>query len=168
MIAFFRRIIFAVFVVSKIIEKEIDKTLCYEIEEFIEELNPRSNINISTAIIYYLQNVYEHDNIDIDVIFTCWRELGTKLPVNLTSNLKDICSSKYGYANVDTIMMKQLDVMQQKYMQQCIAAAPTSPAKIFRLFAEKLREERNLTIKDYLRENTLKNFFTEDKNKLHN
>lgn len=49
--------------------------------------------------------------------------------------------AQYGYANVDTIMMKQLDVMQQKYMQQCIAAAPTSPAKIFRLFAEKLREE---------------------------
>lgn len=49
--------------------------------------------------------------------------------------------AQYGYANVDTIMMKQLAVMQQKYMQQCIAAAPTSPAKIFRLFAEKLREE---------------------------
>lgn len=49
--------------------------------------------------------------------------------------------AQYGYANVDAISMKQLDVMQQKYMQQCIAADPTSPAKIFRLFAEKLREE---------------------------
>ena len=49
--------------------------------------------------------------------------------------------AQYGYANVDAISMKQLDVMQQKHMQQCIAADPTSPAKIFRLFAEKLREE---------------------------
>lgn len=48
---------------------------------------------------------------------------------------------QYGYANVDAITMKQLEVMQQKYMQQCIAAAPNSSIKIFRLFAEKLREE---------------------------
>lgn len=71
------------------------------LKEFVTELNPKSNINISTTIIYYLQNIFGHESIDIDVVFTCWRELGSKIPDDLAGNLRDICSSRYGYANVE-------------------------------------------------------------------
>ena len=71
------------------------------LKEFVNSINPTSNINITTTILYYMQNVYRyHEGITKDIIFTCWRELGLKLPSNLTANLRDICCSKYGYANV--------------------------------------------------------------------
>lgn len=73
------------------------------LKDFVNEVNPRSNINITTTIIYYMQQIYEYTgDINGDVIFTCWRELGTKIPNDLAGNLRDICSSKYGYANVES------------------------------------------------------------------
>lgn len=70
------------------------------LKTFVNELNPTSNINISATIIYYLQQIYNYGKeLNGDVIFTCWRELGKKIPNNLNSNLRDVCSSKYGYAD---------------------------------------------------------------------
>ena len=72
------------------------------LKDYIGDLKPTSNINISTSIIYYLQNIYQYEgDINGDIIFTCWRELGKKMPNDLAGNLRDICSSKYGYANVE-------------------------------------------------------------------
>lgn len=71
------------------------------LKNFIDELAPKSDIHTTTAIIYYLQQIYGYQNINIDVIFTCWRELGVKLPTNLTGNLQHICGSRYGFAHVE-------------------------------------------------------------------
>ena len=72
------------------------------LKDYIGDLKPTSNINISTSIIYYLQNIYQYEgDINGDIIFTCWRELGKRMPNDLAGNLRDICSSKYGYANVE-------------------------------------------------------------------
>lgn len=73
------------------------------LKDFVNEVKPSSNINITTTIIYYMQQIYEYaGDINGDIIFTCWRELGTKIPNDLVGNLRDICSSKYGYANVES------------------------------------------------------------------
>lgn len=73
------------------------------LKDFVNEVKPTSNINITTTIIYYMQQIYEYTgDINGDIIFTCWRELGTKIPNDLAGNLRDICSSKYGYANVES------------------------------------------------------------------
>lgn len=72
------------------------------LKDFVNEAKPTSNINITTTIIYYMQQIYEYaGDINGDAIFTCWRELGTKIPNDLAGNLRDVCSSKYGYANVE-------------------------------------------------------------------
>lgn len=72
------------------------------LKDFVSEVKPTSNINITTTIIYYLQQIYEYTgDINGDIIFTCWRELGTKIPNDLAGNLRDVCSSRYGYANVE-------------------------------------------------------------------
>ena len=71
-------------------------------KDFVNEVKPTSNINTTAAIIYYLQQIYEYTgDINGDIIFTCWRELGTKIPNDLAGNLRDVCSSRYGYANVE-------------------------------------------------------------------
>lgn len=72
------------------------------LKDFVNEAKPTSNINITTTIIYYMQQIYEYaGDINGDIIYTCWRELGKKIPNDLAGNLRDICSSKYGYANVE-------------------------------------------------------------------
>ena len=71
-------------------------------KDFVNEVKPTSNINTTATIIYYLQQIYEYTgDINGDIIFTCWRELGTKIPNDLAGNLRDVCSSRYGYANVE-------------------------------------------------------------------
>ncbi len=53
----------------------------------------------------------------------------------------NVYKKQYGYEKVDDIVIQYLPVMQQKYMQQCVAAHPGSMRAILREFAKKLREE---------------------------
>lgn len=66
-------------------------------KDFIDEKQPKSNIEKTTIFIYYLQNFLKIDGITIDHVFTCYKNSGGKLPINLQSNLNDTSSSKYGY-----------------------------------------------------------------------
>lgn len=73
------------------------------LKDFVNEVKPTSNINITTTIIYYMQQIYEYTGgINGDIVFTCWRELDLKIPNDLAENLRDICSSKYGYVSVES------------------------------------------------------------------
>lgn len=67
------------------------------LQDFYNVKNPSGNIYSTAVMVYYLQNVLECAEITIDHIFTCYRELGIKIPGNLDQNLRDCASSKYGY-----------------------------------------------------------------------
>ena len=69
------------------------------LSEFVSEKNPISNIDRTTVFIYYLQNNLHVADITIDHVFTCYKELGIRVPGNLQQNLTDIASSKNGYLN---------------------------------------------------------------------
>ena len=72
------------------------------LKDFVNEVKPKTNINTTTTIIYYMQQIYEYTGgINGDIVFTCWRELGAKIPNDLVGNLRDVCCSKYGYASVE-------------------------------------------------------------------
>ena len=66
-------------------------------KDFIDEKRPKSNIEKTTVYIYYLQNILKIDGITMDHVFTCYKNSGGKLPINLQANLTDTSSSKYGY-----------------------------------------------------------------------
>ena len=67
------------------------------LQDFYNSKNPIGNIYSTAVMVYYLQNVLECNKITINHIFTCYRELGIKIPGNLDQNLRDCASSKYGY-----------------------------------------------------------------------
>ena len=69
------------------------------LKDFMEEKKPASNVQKTTAFVYYLQNFLELEEITIDHIFTCYKSMNYRIPNNLQQYLSDTSSSKYGYIN---------------------------------------------------------------------
>lgn len=67
--------------------------------EFCSKNNVKSNIEFNTLIVYYLQHILNLDQISINEVYTCYKEIGRKIPGNLKQSLSDTNSSKYGYLN---------------------------------------------------------------------
>lgn len=64
---------------------------------FYEEKMPKSNIHITTIAVYYLRKILNYEKIDVNAIYTCYKELPVKVSVNILQNLRDTSSSKYGF-----------------------------------------------------------------------
>lgn len=77
--------------------KGIEKSL----QAFVTEKKPTTNIERTTVFIYYLQNVLQLTEITIDHVFSCYKDIGVRLPQNLPQNINDVASSKYGYIQVN-------------------------------------------------------------------
>lgn len=67
------------------------------LQNFYNAKNPSGNIQSTAVMVYYLETILECTGITANHIFTCYRELGIKIPGNLDQNLRDCASSKYGY-----------------------------------------------------------------------
>lgn len=71
------------------------------LKEFIAKKKPRSNIEFNAVAIYYLQKVLLKENISIDDVYSCYKDIGRKVPNALKQSLTDTSSSKYGYIAVN-------------------------------------------------------------------
>lgn len=71
-----------------------------ELKEFIDSINPSSNIECSTIIVYYLQNKLDNKCITVDSIFSGYNHLKRSIPKNIHQNVRDIASAKYGYVTI--------------------------------------------------------------------
>ena len=69
------------------------------LKEFVSKKRPKTNIENSTAFIYYLETIINIKPITINHIYTCYKIMGLRIPNNLQQNLSDISSKRYGYAN---------------------------------------------------------------------
>ena len=67
------------------------------LQEIFSRKNPNGNIQSTAVMVYYLQTILECVEITANHVFSCYRELGIKIPGNLDQNLRDCASSKYGY-----------------------------------------------------------------------
>ena len=64
---------------------------------FIEEKNPSSAIEFNTASVYYLKEKLRLDNVSINHIYTCYKEVKRKPPGDLIQSVRDTSGTKYGY-----------------------------------------------------------------------
>lgn len=71
------------------------------LRDFVAEKKPTTNIERTTVFVYYLQNTLQLTEITIDHIFSCYKDIGVRLPQNMQQNLFDTASSKYGYIEVN-------------------------------------------------------------------
>lgn len=71
------------------------------LRDFVAEKKPTTNIERTPVFVYYLQNTLQLTEITIDHIFSCYKDIGVRLPQNMQQNLFDTASSKYGYIEVN-------------------------------------------------------------------
>ena len=75
-----------------------DKT---SLKQFVESKKPQSNIEFNAVVIYYMQKILNIESISIDDVYSCYKDIGRKVPNALKQSLTDTCSSKYGYIAVN-------------------------------------------------------------------
>lgn len=66
------------------------------IKEYLAEKRPTSNIERSVLFVYYLEDL-GMEAITAKHIESCYELCGLNEPGNLMQNLRDACSSRYGY-----------------------------------------------------------------------
>lgn len=67
--------------------------------DFYKTKAPKTNIEFNVVAIYYLSKIMDIPSVNIDHVYTCYKEAGKKIPGNLRQSLGDTSSSKYGYIN---------------------------------------------------------------------
>ena len=84
--------------------KDLDlsgKGVIKSLKDFVSEKKPATNIERTAVFIYYMQNILNLSEITVDHVFSCYKNIGVRLPQNLPQNLNDTASSRYGFIEVD-------------------------------------------------------------------
>ncbi len=79
------------------------------LRDFYQEKSPLSNIESNAVFVYYLEKVLNLTGITIDHIFSCYKEVNLRTPMNLRQSIFDTASSRYGY--LDTSNMQDIKVI---------------------------------------------------------
>lgn len=75
--------------------------------EFAGEKNPPSNHEKNTVAVYYLKKELEIEEVNVDHIFTCYKNAGWRLPPDLALALPVTASRK---AWIDTSSLKDISI----------------------------------------------------------
>jgi len=67
------------------------------LNDFYQEKNPRSNIENNVVFVYYMEKILNILGITLDHIYSCYKEIGLKTPLNLRQSIADTASNRYGY-----------------------------------------------------------------------
>ena len=57
------------------------------LKDFVEEKQPKSNIEFNVVAIYYLERILKKTDISIDDIYTCYKNVNKKVPAALKLSL---------------------------------------------------------------------------------
>lgn len=71
------------------------------LKDFLLTKASKNNLQRTTLYVYYLDHFLNKKEITESQVFTCYRQMGDKIPKNLKQNLTDCCSSKYGYLMIE-------------------------------------------------------------------
>lgn len=79
------------------------------LKAFFEDKRPDTNIENNTVFVYYLEKILDISDISIDHIFTCYKEVGLRIPGSLKQSITDSGSSRYGY--IDTSEAQNIKII---------------------------------------------------------
>lgn len=72
-------------------------------KDFCTNYDNNSGIKFTVLSVYYLSRILKISDIGLDHIYTCYKELGRKLPKNLKQNVYDCSGPRYGYLDASNI-----------------------------------------------------------------
>lgn len=72
------------------------------LKTFYARYNHKTNYERNLIFVYYLQYVEKIDNITLDHVFTCYRNVGQKIPIAIEQSLRDTSKDK-GWVDITSI-----------------------------------------------------------------
>jgi len=72
-------------------------------KEFCELYDTKSGIKFNVVAVYYLKRILKEDNVGLDHIYTCYKEVGKKTPGNLKMSVYNCSGPKYGYLDASNV-----------------------------------------------------------------
>lgn len=92
---------------SYAIIKDLDLSQPEPLKDFYSKKTPKSALEKNTVFIYYLSKITDTKNINLNHIYSCYKEVGEKIPAALKQSLADT-SSKKGW--IDTKSMNDIKI----------------------------------------------------------
>jgi hypothetical protein len=86
------------------------------LKEFYSEKKPSSIGEKDTVFVYYLEKIAKIQNITIDHVFTCYKEVGQKVPNALRQSLLD-ASSRKGWLNTSSLVNMTVPIRGQNLIE---------------------------------------------------
>lgn len=77
------------------------------LKAFFEDKRPSSAMEMTTVFVYYLCRIAAIDKVGLDHIYTCYKEVGKKVPAALRQNLLDTAHRK---GTIDTSSLDAITV----------------------------------------------------------
>jgi len=65
--------------------------------DFVKHKKSTSHVQFITISVYYLAKIMNLENITIDHVYTCYKNIGKRPPNNLAQSFKDASGKRYGY-----------------------------------------------------------------------
>jgi hypothetical protein len=78
------------------------------LKDFLADKSPKTNNERSTVAVYYLSHVLQLDAVTTDQVFTCYRDVGWKLPGDFRNHLQ-VVASRNGW--LDTRNMEDIKIL---------------------------------------------------------
>lgn len=69
-------------------------------KSFVERKKPASNIEFNVVAVYYLKKNAKLSTVNINQIYTCYKDVNRKVPGNMQQSIHDTSSSRYGYIDL--------------------------------------------------------------------
>lgn len=79
------------------------------LKTFFKEKRPDTNIESNAVFVYYLGKILGISDIGTDHIFTCYKEVGLRIPGNLKQSITDSGSGRYSY--IDTSDAQNIQII---------------------------------------------------------
>ncbi len=96
------------------------------LREFSAKYRPTSNLKRNLIFVYYLRQIREISSVNVDHVFTCYRNIsGLKAPVALQQSLWDT-SSRYGWLDTTSLDDIKVTVPGINYLEHDMPKAGTS------------------------------------------
>lgn len=69
---------------------------------FVENKKPASSIEFNVVALYYFKKYAKLSKVNINQIYTCYKDVNRKVPGNMQQSIHNTSSSRYGYIDLSS------------------------------------------------------------------
>lgn len=90
------------------------------LKDFYAKYDHKSNYERNLIFVYYIQHILHEDKITLDHLFTCYRNVGQKIPKALEQSMRDTSKEK-GWVDIDDLENIKVPVAGMNHIEHDLA-----------------------------------------------